>query len=85
MPKYNAKVCIDGKVPKEQDPKLLEVAWGVDFSADMAAAAAAEAARMAAPPSPPGHVRFSTERKDRSLRSNVEDGLPRKIPQKQRG
>jgi hypothetical protein len=66
MPKYDAKVCINGTLPKEQDPKLLEVAWGMDFSADVAAAAAVEAAGMAAPPSPPGHVRFFTEKKDRS-------------------
>ncbi len=66
MPKYDAKVCIDGTLPKERDSKLLEVAWGTDFSADVAAAAAAEAAGMAALPCPPGHVQFSTERKDGS-------------------
>jgi hypothetical protein len=66
MPEYNAKVHIDGTLPKEQDPKLVEVAWGMDFSTDMAAATAAEAARTAAPPCPPGHVQFSTARKDRS-------------------
>jgi hypothetical protein len=55
----------------------------MDFSTDVAAAATAEAARSAALSIPPGHVQFSTKKKDRSPRSVVEDGLPQKIPQKQ--
>ncbi len=85
MPEYDANVRIDGTLPGEQDPKLLEFAWGVDFSADVAAATAVKAARMAAPPSPPGHVQFSTKRKDGSTQSVAKDGSPRMIPRKRWG
>ena len=79
IPEYDAQGRIDGTLPEERDPKLMGDAWGgVDFNTDVAAAVAAAAAATtttttAASPRPPGHIRTSTERKDGSPRSVVED------------